>query len=510
MSVKMYISSEGEKREVHVEEGITVLAAIRDGGEHLDAPCGGKGVCKKCRVLASRKGVVGYELACQNVVEEGMEVILESPKNMVISVAGAIEPWPRTEQDVQEGLGLAVDIGTTTVAMRLLDLQTGAVLATTGMSNPQIAYGADVVSRISACVEGEMRAMQTLIVNAMADMTKQVLKEAGAAPEQVKHFLIAGNTTMESLASGVDPTPIGTAPYEALSLFGGTEVLDDPYFEALPKPVFAPCLAGYVGGDITCGIMAVHLLEKEAPILLIDLGTNGEMALGCKTGAVSCATAAGPVFEGANIRCGMPAYPGAISKVSFDQNGLQYSTIGNVDPVGICGTGLIDAVACLVRLGVVDETGRFADEDELPEHLAACLGEDEDGVFFRIHENVVVSQKDVRCLQLAKSAVLSGIMVMLDDLGLKCNDVQEVLIAGGFGEYLNLENAAYVGLFPLELLDRARSVGNSSLEGATQAVIAQAASDALARVSSECRYIELSTSAAFNEYYVENMYFEEE
>ena len=510
MSVKMYISSEGEKRKVQVAEGSTVLAAIRDGGEHLDAPCGGKGVCKKCRVLASRKGVVGYELACQNVVEEGMEVILESPKNMVISVAGAIEPWPRTEQDAQEGLGLAVDIGTTTVAMRLLDLQTGAVLATTGMSNPQIAYGADVVSRISACVEGDMGAMQALIVNAMADMTKQVLKEAGAAPEQVKHFLIAGNTTMESLASGVDPTPIGTAPYEAFSLFGGTEVLNDPYFEALPKPVFAPCLAGYVGGDITCGIMAVHLLEKEAPILLIDLGTNGEMALGCKTGAVSCATAAGPVFEGANIRCGMPAYPGAISKVSFDQNGLQYSTIGNVDPVGICGTGLIDAVACLVRLGVVDETGRFADEDELPEHLAACFGEDEDGVFFRIHENVVVSQKDVRCLQLAKSAVLSGIMVMLDDLGLKCSDVQEVLIAGGFGEYLNLENAAYVGLFPLELLDRARSVGNSSLEGATQAVIAQAASDALAHVSSECHYIELSTSAAFNEYYVENMYFEEE
>ena len=510
MSVKMYISSEGEKREVQVAEGSTVLAAIRDGGKHLDAPCGGKGVCKKCRVLASRKGVVGYELACQNVVEEGMEVILESPKNMVISVAGAIEPWPRTEQDAQEGLGLAVDIGTTTVAMRLLDLQTGAVLATTGMSNPQIAYGADVVSRISACVEGDMGAMQALIVNAMADMTKQVLKEAGAVPEQVKHFLIAGNTTMESLASGVDPTPIGTAPYEALSLFGGTEVLNDPYFEALPKPVFAPCLAGYVGGDITCGIMAVHLLEKEAPILLIDLGTNGEMALGCKTGAVSCATAAGPVFEGANIRCGMPAYPGAISKVSFDQNGLRYSTIGNVDPVGICGTGLIDAVACLVRLGVVDETGRFADEDELPEHLAACLGEDEDGVFFRIHENVVVSQKDVRCLQLAKSAVLSGIMVMLDDLGLTCSDIREVLIAGGFGEYLNLENAAYVGLFPLELLDRARSVGNSSLEGATQAVISQAASDALAHVSSECRYIELSTSAAFNEYYVENMYFEEE
>ena len=510
MSVVLHISSEEGKRDVHVPEGTTVLEAIRQGGQHLDAPCGGVGKCKKCRVLASRKGVVGYELACQNVVENDMEVILESPKDMVVSVNGAFDAWPRESADCEEGLGLAVDIGTTTVAVRLLDLQAGSVLATTGTSNPQIAYGADVVSRISACADGCLEAMQVLITGALESMISQVLKEAQAKPQQVKRFLIAGNTTMESLACGVDPTPIGTAPYQATSLFGGEEVLEGSFFEQLPKPVFAPCLAGYVGGDITCGIMAVHLLQKEAPVLLIDLGTNGEMALGCKTGAVSCATAAGPVFEGANIRCGMPAYPGAISKVEISENDLSLSTIGNVDPVGICGTGLIDAIACLVRLGVVDETGRFADADELPEHLAACIDEDEDGVFFRIKGNVVVSQKDVRCLQLAKSAVLSGIFVMMDDLNITCDDVSEVLIAGGFGEYLNLENAAAIGLFPAQLLPRTRSVGNSSLEGATQAVLSQAAAHALACVTSECRYIELSTSAAFNEYYVENMYFDVE
>ena len=510
MDVTLYISGEDGKREVVVPEGTTVLAAIRDGGEHIDAPCGGIGRCKKCRVLASRKGVVGYELACQNVVEDGMEVILESPKDMVVSVAGAFEAWPRDERDCEEGLALAVDIGTTTVAMRLIDLKTGDILATTGKSNPQIAYGADVVSRISACVDGMLEAQRALICNALASMAKQVFKDAKATPEQVKRFLIAGNTTMESLAAGVDPTPIGTAPYEALSLFGGPEALADPFFDALPKPIFAPCLAGYVGGDITCGIMAVHLLQKDAPTLLIDLGTNGEMALGCKTGAVSCATAAGPVFEGANIRCGMPAYPGAISKVVIDEGGLSYSTIGNAEPVGICGTGLIDAIACLVRLGVVDETGRFADEDELPEHLAACLDEDDDCVFFRIHGDVVVSQKDVRCLQLAKSAVFSGVLVMIENLGIECDDIQEVLIAGGFGEYLNLENAAAIGLFPSQLLSRTRSVGNSSLEGATQAVLSHAAADALNSVSAECRYIELSTTPAFNEYYVENMYFEDE
>ena len=216
------------------------------------------------------------------------------------------------------------------------------------------------------------------------------------------------------------------------------------------------------------------------------------------------------MFEGANIRCGMPAYPGAISKVVIDEGGLSYSTIGNAEPVGICGTGLIDAIACLVRLGVVDETGRFADEDELPEHLAACLDEDDDCVFFRIHGDVVVSQKDVRCLQLAKSAVLSGVLVMIENLGIECDDIQEVLIAGGFGEYLNLENAAAIGLFPSQLLSRTRSVGNSSLEGATQAVLSHAAADALNSVSAECRYIELSTTPAFNEYYVENMYFEDE
>ncbi len=509
MDVTVYVMREEGKKEVVVPEGATVLAAIREGDEHLDAPCGGKGVCKKCRVLVSRKGVVDYELACQSLVEEGLEVVLESPKNMVVSVEGAFDAWPREEGDKEEGLGIAVDIGTTTVALRLLDLKTGAVLATTGRSNPQIAYGADVVSRISACVEGNLEAQRSLISSALAAMVQTVLKEVKATPDQVKRFLIAGNTTMESLAAGVDPAPIGTAPYEALSLFGGPETLNDPYFEQLPRPLFAPCLAGYVGGDITCGMMAVGLLQKESPVLLIDLGTNGEMALGCKTGAVSCATAAGPVFEGANIRCGMPAYPGAISKVSIEGESLSYSSIGDAEPVGICGTGLIDAVACLVRLGVVDDTGRFVDAEDLPESLAACLGEDEEGVFFRIEGNVVISQKDVRNLQLAKSAVLSGVLVMMDDLGISCDDITELLIAGGFGEYLDLKNAAAIGLFPASLLNRARSVGNSSLEGATQAVLSAAAARALDQTTQQCGYIELSITPSFNEYYVDNMYFEE-
>lgn len=244
MSITLYVVSDEGKKEVVVPEGTTVLAAIRDGGEHLDAPCGGAGKCMKCQVLASRKGVVGYELACQNVVEDGMEVVLESPKSMVVSVEGAFDGWVRDASDLEEGLGIAVDIGTTTVAMRLLDLQTGAVLATTGRANPQITYGADVVSRISACVEGKLDAQRTLISNALADMVRAVLKEAKATPDQVKRFLIAGNTTMESLAAGVDPVPIGTAPYEALSLFGGPEALDDPYFDQLPAPIMAPCLAG--------------------------------------------------------------------------------------------------------------------------------------------------------------------------------------------------------------------------------------------------------------------------
>ena len=509
MSVTLYVVNDEGKKEVVVPEGTTVLAAIRDGGEHLDAPCGGAGKCKKCQVLASRKGVVGYELACQTKVENGMEVVLESPKSMVVSVDGAFDSWERNANDLEEGLGIAVDIGTTTVAMRLLDLQTGAVLATTGRANPQIAYGADVVSRISACVEGNLEAQRVLISSALAEMARAVLEEAKATPGQVKRFLIAGNTTMESLAAGVDPVPIGTAPYEALSLFGGAETLEDPFFQELPAPIMAPCLAGYVGGDITCGMMAIDLMNREEPILLLDLGTNGEMALGCKTGAVSCATAAGPVFEGANIRCGMPAYPGAINAVSIDESGLTYTTIGGAEPVGICGTGLIDAVACLVRLGVVDDTGRFADEDELPESLAHCVDEDEDGVFFRIHGNVVVSQKDVRNLQLAKSAVLSGILVMMDDLDISYSDIKELLIAGGFGEYLNLANAAAIGLFPKELLGVARSVGNSSLEGATQAVLSASAHAALDRAAQDCRYIELSTTPSFNEYYVDNMYFEE-
>ena len=509
MAVTIYIQGEGGRRAVEADEGATLLEALRVNDAHVDAPCGGGGTCKKCRVLASHGGTVEYVLACQTRVEEGMEVILESPKDMVVSVDGAFYAWPRSEADAAcEGLGVAVDIGTTTVAMRLCDLATGEVLAATGRSNPQIAFGADVISRISACTEGHLEEQRNLIVNAMASMAADLLRQVKRKPADIVRMVIAGNTVMQSLACGVDPEPIGTAPYEPLTLFGNEEALKDAFFEALPPAYLAPCLAGYVGGDITAGMMATHLLERERPVLFLDLGTNGEMALGSAAGAVSCATAAGPVFEGANIQYGMPAYPGAISQVSIEDGVVTCKTVGDTEPVGICGTGLIDAIACLVREEVIEDTGAFADEDDIPEELAPLMMEGDFGRAFRLAGDVCVTQKDVRALQLAKSAIMSGILVMMEDLGIENDDIEELLIAGGFGEYLNLENAAAIGLFPAELLHCARSVGNSSLEGATQALVSQAAKEALEQVGSATRYIELSTTPAFNEYYVDNMYFE--
>ncbi|MBQ3105983.1 MAG: DUF4445 domain-containing protein [Eggerthellaceae bacterium] len=499
---------------VSAREGATLLEALREGGVHVDAPCGGNGTCGKCRVLVRGDAGLDYRLACETPVEPGMEVVVERSRPMEVSTAGALAgTWPADgasgafadAAEALTGAGLAVDVGTTTLVCRVVDLATGDVLAARGRSNPQIAFGADVISRISAVADGNLSAMESVLREALADMTDEVLRDAGLARKDVRRSVLAGNTTMQTLAAGLDPTPIGVMPFEPPTLFGD----ERPYAPLGESAYFAPCVAAYVGGDITCGMLAANMGASPAPVLLLDLGTNGEMALGDATDMVACATAAGPVFEGANIKYGMPAYPGAISQVRYQDGRLDVTVIGGGEPVGLCGTGLIDAVAMLLEQGVLEESGYLPDADEVDSPLAAYLDRDEDGTVFRLTPAVCITQKDVRALQLAKAAVCAGVRTMLDDRGIAVEEVSSLLIAGGFGEYLDLPNAARVGLFPAELLPVARSVGNSAVEGATAALVSARAKTELERLSRECRYIELSLHKKFNEYYVEAMMFEE-
>ena len=503
--MEIVVREGSETRSVPARAGATLLEVLRENGFGVSAPCGGNGTCGKCRVLVRDASGLGYRLACETPAEAGVEVMVERSRPMEVSSAGMLaDTWLA---DGPEGaVGVAIDVGTTTLVCRVVELSTGRVLASRGRSNPQIVFGADVISRISAVTEQDanLRAMEGALREALSAMLDEVARDAGVSCGDLKKVVLAGNTTMQTIAAGIDPTPLGVMPFEPPTLFGEGV----PFGPVADEAFFAPCVAAYVGGDITCGMLASNMRASERPQLLLDLGTNGEMALGDATDIVTCATAAGPVFEGANIKFGMPAYPGAISQVRRDGDELALTVIGGGEPVGLCGTGLIDAVALLLDEGIVEESGYMADADEVDSALAHLIGEDEDGTAFYLTPSVCVTQKDVRSLQLAKAAVCAGVRTMLDDRGIALDDVGELLVAGGFGEYLNLENAARVGLFPAELLPVARSVGNSSIEGATAALVSSAAAEELACVSAAARYVELSLHKKFNEYYVEAMMFE--
>lgn len=499
--MRIYIDDAGTRIVAEAQEGQTVLDVLQERRVDIRATCGGVGKCRRCQVLVRDEEGLNFKLACTTPVSDGMEVVVERAGAMEVVQGGATRRFP-LDNDAQ-GYGMAVDIGTTTVVAHLHDMATGERLASVGRSNPQIAFGSDVISRISASVDGKLDMMTGIIQDAMREMKAKLCKIARINPEDVVAVSIAGNTVMEHIAIGLPPDTIGVNPFTPLSLFGDVRDID-----GLGPCYFARCIAGYVGGDITAGMLACGIGEGGTRLFL-DLGTNGEMALSVGERIVCCATAAGPVFEGANIHFGMPASPGAISGVTFEDGKVRTNVIGDVAPIGVCGTGVIDAVALMVRLGVVDETGYLLGADELEGLIAEYAGREGDrNVFYLVDDHsVYITQDDVRSLQLAKAAVCGGIMTMLDAAGIGVSDIESLEIAGGFGAYLNLDSAAAIGLFPEELLPLASSVGNTSGEGATSLLLSSAARARESAIVEQCTYLELSTSAEFNDFYIEMMEF---
>ena len=391
---------------------------------------------------------------------------------------------------------MAFDIGTTTVVGRLYDLGTGECLASASRPNPQAQFGADVISRIAACTKGHLAALTGLVRGTVDAMTRDMLAAAGES--KVPHVTLThlcGNTVMEHLFAGVDPTPIGLAPFAP------------PYTHDFPcesdELALAPCVAGYVGGDIVCDLLALDLgflPENAAPVLMMDLGTNGEVALAAPGRIITCATAAGPVFEGAQISCGMPAYKGAVTAVRREADGsLAIRVVGGVpaeEATGICGSGLVDAIALMLREGVIDPSGRWAD--------ASVPAADRR---FPLTPQVAITQKDVRAFQLAKAAIAGGVRTLLSAAGIAASEVGEVLIAGGLGTHLNLDNARTAGLIPAELTCPPRAVGNTAIEGAALSLLNPDAAAFARTLAGTCGYVELSGNASFNTNYLASMDF---
>ncbi len=495
-----------KRSDIPAHAGDTVLAALQQSGITApEAPCGGNGTCKKCLVLVDGQEV----LSCQTSVTGDHTVIIpEQNSGAVIALEGECVHFPHTPEP---GLGAAVDIGTTTVVAHLYDLATGRLLGTRSGMNAQRAFGSDVISRIQYANENEggLERLTDTVREQLGGYLADLCAEHGRTADELSKVVIAANTVMEHIYAALSPATIAVAPFTPLSLFGTWENGAAFGLSRQAQVYLVPAVAGYVGGDITAGILSSGAYRAERPALFLDIGTNGEMALGSAAeGFTCCATAAGPAFEGAVISQGMSATVGAIRAVEFADGELKLEVIGNTVAEGVCGSGLVDALAVMLSLGAVDETGRLLPPDEAPEEALPFVDEDDDGAVFRLTDTVCITEADVRQLQLAKAAIAAGICTLLDEAGLDADDLSHLYLAGGFGNYIRKESAAAIGLLPTKLLDRIVSVGNSAGSGAAALLLSRQAREDLDALTPNCKYIELSGHKAFNDYYIECMMFE--
>ena len=545
----------------------TILEYCRSHGiAGIETPCGGKGTCGKCKVTVT-KPYYKDVLACQTKICDGMEIIvgrkesigtgtagqdiqtasnagysIDKEHSMVVLINGenvsekfnehVNEHVNRTvvlkeetaneseKVESNEDTLAACDIGTTTVVCYLIDKETGQIISTRSGANPQRSFGADVLSRIDAAARaddndkanGGLQMMQTQIVSLLNGWISEMLMECGRT--KVSRFSVAGNTVMCHLLMGISPEKLGKAPFMPDEYFGREFNPLDIGFENCQIIIIFPAVSGFVGGDITAGMM--ETVNCNELTLYLHIGTNAAMSLGKGDRYVRCATAAGPAFEGAQIELGMPASKGAVDKVWLEGRRIKYSVIGNDRPVGLCGSGLIDALAVLLKAGIIDENGTILSGQELPILFRSYVFEveaeetaqsTESSLAVHIAPGVYITQDDIRKLQLAKGAIAAGIEVLFKEYGCKPCDVDILTFAGGFGNYIDKASAAAIGLFPQELLDKAKEVGNAAGNGAVSAALSQEAWERALEISGNMRYIELASYPHFDEMYVEHMNF---
>jgi uncharacterized 2Fe-2S/4Fe-4S cluster protein (DUF4445 family) len=419
--------------------------------------------------------------------------------------------------------GIAFDLGTTTVVATLLDLSTGTPVAVDSMLNQQQPFGADVITRISAVMmdPAALARLSGLAHDTLAELARSVCESGGVDPAEVYEVAVAGNATMTHIALGIDPEPLGVAPFIMSTRLYPEILAADLGIGVHPRAraVVFPAFGAYVGGDITAGLLASGMDRDSRTRLFVDIGTNCEIVLGNREWLLATAAPAGPAFEGAAIRCGMRAADGAIEVVSMTPEAIELKVIGDAEPAGLCGSGLVDAVTSLVRLGLLDGSGRLVPEDqaaELAPGLASrltMLGQER---VFVLHwrgepgdvaASIYLSQRDVRELQFAKAAIATGWQILCEEAGLAPGDIQQVLLAGSFGSYLSPANAIRIGLVPKLPAARVVSAGNVAGEGAKMALLSVRERAGGLALLEEVRYVELSDRADFNDRFVDQLAF---
>ena len=471
---------------VAVAPGSTLLQAQIAAGLHPDAPCGGKGTCGKCRVEVGGQSL----LACQTLVTGDISVHLPRDSGAEILTGGRSAPL---SADGTNAFVAAFDIGTTTLVGFLLDGRTGATLATTSAMNPQIAFGADVIARIQAVTE-EKADLQGCILPVLGDMVDDLAAQGGISRQDITLVTLVGNTAMHHLLLGIDPSPLVVPPYmpestQAMELPAGTLLPVNP--EGTVR--ILPNIAGFVGADTVGCLVAARFGQLEEMTLMIDIGTNGEMVLGNRHRRIACSTAAGPAFEGAKISQGMRGCPGAIDHVTLEDGEIRCHVIGGGEARGLCGSGLLDLVACLLDGDILEESGY------LPEKRYIIPG-----------TGVSLTQGDVREVQLAKAAIRAGIELMCEHLGIAPGDIQKVLLAGAFGNYMNPASACRIGMIPPVLRERIIPIGNAAGEGARACALSRAAFEESKQLASRTEFLELASKPEFQDRFVDALEFEEE
>lgn len=492
--------------------GENLLDVLRRHNIIVSAPCGGKKLCGKCKIIAQNHGYTMTEaerelltqaeleadmiLACFHTLDRDLNVYLHDKETHHEIETGfkafdVLESkYTTKEEHVSYPMGIGVDIGTTTLAVSLVNMVTQEVIDIKKRLNPQKAFGADVISRIMYVNENKTSILSDMIKDAIQTMSYELLEDNKYNWKDVENMVISGNTTMIYLLLNINPMDLAIAPfrtieasikeYDSVELFNKVDSFN---------VTILPWISAYVGGDIISGLYGTHMLDESKNVVLVDIGTNGEMVLKAKDRMICAATAAGPAFEGANIKCGMGSVNGAICEIKATEDSYEVKTLGDSLPKGICGSALIDAVALMLKQGHVNASGYMEKEVSL-------------------YEEIKLYPEDIRQVQLAKAAIFAGVKILLDEMNLTFDDIDVFYVAGGFGSHINIDNSAYIGLIPKEVIDKVQVVGNTSLAGSIRYLLEKDGREEIKSLLAKSEYIELSTSMSFNMAYVEAMTFD--
>jgi len=614
-----------DEKNIEVNKGTSILEALKKAGISIDTPCGGKGICGKCKVLV-HKGIStiisieekflskeeikeGFRLACQtkvfkdSIIEIPLEIRLDFNNVFSSKLKGDIHhikkgfsidsdlrkvflnlekpslddqrsDWERIKDglslkkiknvsnlkipveilkkipkllrkadfkvtvtlynneviDIENGnttkssYGIAFDIGTTTVAGYLIDLNSGEELSAVAKTNPQVIHGDDIISRIGFTQKQKenLEILQREIVNTLNEIIRETAQKAGVNTNNIYKTTIAGNTCMHHLLLGLNPSYIVPSPYipvikESLNL----KAKDIPEFILNPTAniYILPNISAFIGADIVGGILSTSMWREDKTVLFVDLGTNGEIVLGSRERLWACSAAAGPAFEGSRISSGMRATEGAIDKVKIVNKFIAYRVIKDVKVRGICGSGLIDLIAELLKLGLINKSGKLIDREEcrpeLSEEIRKRIIKGPKGNKFLLIKGketesgnpIFLTQKDIREVQLAKAAIYAGIKILLKEVNVSPEDIQEVLLAGAFGNFIDKESAIRIGLIPQLSLGRVKCIGNAAGTGAEIALLSKKMREVSQEISNKVKYIELSSRPDFQEEFIKAMSF---